>query len=60
MLGIPELVERYISKNIAAEILEIIRSFSIEDKVGYFILDNIVNNKMVMLEIVEELKFDPI
>jgi hypothetical protein len=33
VLGIPELVERHTGENIAAEILEIIRSFSIEDKV---------------------------
>ncbi|KAH8651969.1 hypothetical protein BGZ61DRAFT_289997, partial [Ilyonectria robusta] len=50
----------YTDKNITAEILEIIRLFSIKNKIGYFILNNIVNNKIVILEIVEELKFNPI
>ncbi|CAG9950545.1 unnamed protein product, partial [Clonostachys rosea f. rosea IK726] len=45
VLGIPELVERHTGENIAAEILEIIRSFGIEDKVGYFTLDNAANNE---------------
>jgi hypothetical protein len=60
VLGIPELVERHTGENIAAEILEIIRSFSIEDKVGYFTLDNAANNETAMSEIAEELKFDPV
>jgi hypothetical protein len=65
VLGIPELVERHTSENIAAEIiaaeiLEIISSFSIEDKVGYFTLDNAANNETAMSEIAEELKFDPV
>ncbi|SCO88905.1 uncharacterized protein FRV6_13033 [Fusarium oxysporum] len=60
VLGIPELVERHTGENIAAEILEIIRSFSIEDKVGYFTLDNASNNETAMSEIAEELKFDPV
>jgi len=34
VLGIQELVERHTGENIAAEILEIIKSFGIEDKVG--------------------------
>ena len=56
VLGIPELVERHTGENIAAEILEIIRSFGIEDKVGYFTLDNAANNETAMAEIAEEHK----
>ncbi|EXL39699.1 hypothetical protein FOCG_17706 [Fusarium oxysporum f. sp. radicis-lycopersici 26381] len=46
--------------SIAAEILEIIKSFSIEDKVGYFTVDNAANNETAMSEITEDLKFDPV
>lgn len=60
VLGLPELVERHCSKNIATEILEIIRSFGIGDGVGYFTLDNAANNETAMTEIAEELKFNPV
>ncbi|OAA38788.1 ABC transporter [Cordyceps fumosorosea ARSEF 2679] len=60
VLGIPELVERHSGENIAAEILDIIRSFGIEDKVGYFTLDNAANNDTAMREIAQELHFDPV
>ena len=60
VLGIPELGERHSGENIAAEILDIIRSFGIEDKVGYFTLDNAANNETAMREIAQELHFDPV
>jgi hypothetical protein len=60
VLGILELVERHTGENIAAKILKIIRSFGIKDKVGYFTLDNAINNKTTIAEITEKLKFDPV
>ena len=45
VLGIPELIERHTGENIAAEILQIIKSFGIEDKVGYFTLNNAATTK---------------
>ncbi|TQV90154.1 restless-like transposase [Cordyceps javanica] len=57
--GIPELVERCFGENIAAEILDIVRSFGVEDKMGCFTLDHAANNDTAMGEIAPELHFDP-
>jgi hypothetical protein len=58
VLGLPELMKRHTGENIAAEMLEIIRSFNIEDKVGYFMLDNAGNNDPAMEIIGRELGFN--
>lgn len=60
VLGIPELIDRHSGENIATEILDIIKSFGIEDKVGYFTLDNAPNNDTAMAEIAGELKIDAV
>jgi hypothetical protein len=51
-------MKRHTGENIAAEMLEIIRSFNIEDKVGYFTLDNAGNNDTAMEIIGRELGFN--
>ena len=38
-------------KNIAEEIIEILKSYDIRDKIGYFILDNATNNNTTMVAI---------
>ncbi|OAA58655.1 Ribonuclease H-like protein [Akanthomyces lecanii RCEF 1005] len=51
VLGIPELVQRHSGGNIAAEILDIIRSLRHRGQ---------TNNDTAMLEIAQELHFDPV
>ena len=48
VLGLPELHSRHTGNNIAAEITEIIESYEIGDKIGYFTLDNAANNDTAM------------
>ncbi|OWT42267.1 restless-like transposase [Pochonia chlamydosporia 170] len=60
VLGLPELINRHTGANIAAEVLDVISSFSIEDKLGYFTLDNAGNNDTAMEIIGRNLGFDPI
>ena len=45
VLSLPELIERHIGENIAGQIIEIIQEFEINNKLGYFTLDNASNNK---------------
>ena len=40
----PKLSTSYTSTNIVAEILDIIETYQIQDKIGYFRLDNAENN----------------
>jgi hypothetical protein len=58
VLGLPELVKRHSGENIAAEIVEVIKSFELEEKVGYFTLDNAGNNDTAMEVIAEVLGLD--
>ena len=44
--------------NIAEQIIEIIQEFEIDDKLGYFTLDNVSNNKISMDNIGFEFEFD--
>ena len=48
VLGLPELQSRHTGDNIAAEIIEILESYEIGDKIGYFTLDNAANNDTAM------------
>jgi len=58
VLGIPEIVARHTGENIAAEVLSILRSYSIQEKIGYFTLDNASNNDTAIEEIGRALGFD--
>ncbi|KAG7403263.1 putative AC9 transposase [Fusarium oxysporum f. sp. rapae] len=56
-LGLPEVSARHTGPNIAAEILDVIESYQIQDKIGYFTLDNAKNNDTAMEIIGGELGF---
>ncbi|KAJ2899378.1 restless-like transposase [Zalerion maritima] len=60
ILGAPEIVDRHTGDNIAAEIIDVIRIYGIEDKVGYFTLDNASNNDTTMEIIKKKLGFDTV
>lgn len=59
VLGIPEIAERHFGETIGAQIPSIIHEFKIEEKVGYFCLDNAANNDTAMETIADELGFEP-
>lgn len=59
VLGLPELGARHTGGNIAAQILEILESYEILDKIGYFTLDNASNMDSAMEEIGMKLGFEP-
>ena len=58
VLGVPEVSEQHFGYNIAGEILDIIHEYRIEDKVGYFTLDNAQNNDVAMEVLGAELGFN--
>ena len=53
VLGLPEIQSRYSGENITAEIIEIIESYRIGHKIGYFTLDNASNNGTAVAAIVK-------
>ncbi|KAM4063352.1 restless-like transposase [Hirsutella rhossiliensis] len=59
ILRMPELKISHSGENIAAQILEILESYEILDKVGYITLDNAGNMDTATEEIAEALGFDP-
>lgn len=59
VLGLPELKISHSGENIAAQILEILESYEILDKVGYITLDNAGNMDTATEEIAEVLGFNP-
>jgi hypothetical protein len=56
-IGVPELSVSHTGTNIAAEILDVIEAYQIQDKIGYFTLDNAENNDTAMEIIGAELGF---
>ncbi|KAI8411800.1 hypothetical protein FOFC_08407 [Fusarium oxysporum] len=56
-LGVPELRTRHFGHNIAAEILDVLDAYGIQDKIGYFTLDNAESNDKAMEVIGGELGF---
>ncbi|KAG5745099.1 hypothetical protein H9Q72_014012 [Fusarium xylarioides] len=56
-LGVPELRTRHFGHNIAAEILDALDAYGIQDKIGYFTLDNAESNDKAMEVIGGELGF---
>ncbi|EXU94994.1 hypothetical protein X797_011930, partial [Metarhizium robertsii] len=56
-LGLPEISAKHTGPNIAAEILDVIESYQIQHKIGYFTLDNVKNNDTAMEIIGAELGF---
>ena len=59
VLGLPELKIAQSGDNIAAQILEILDSYEIKDKVGYITLDNAANMDTAAEGIAFALGFDP-
>ena len=59
-LGCPQLGKRHTGENIAAEIKEVIKAFQLEEKLGYFTLDNATNNDAAMADLGSEFGFDPL
>ena len=60
VLRVPELEGRHTGINIAEQVNAILESFQIQDKVGYFILDNASNNNTAMEQLGNDLGFDGI
>jgi hypothetical protein len=58
VLGIPEVVQRHTVKTIAVHVLDIIASYEISSKVGYFTLDNATYNDTAMDTIGAALEFN--
>ena len=59
VLGLPELKISHSGENIAAQIMEILESYDILEKVGYITLDNAANMDTATEEIADALGFDP-
>lgn len=59
VLGLPELKRSHTGANIAAQILEILESYEILDKVGYITLDNAGNMDTATDEMAKVLGFEP-
>lgn len=57
-LGLPEITKRHTGENIAAEIIQVINTFEIRSKIGYFTLNNAKNNDTAMAIIGHQLGFD--
>ncbi|KAM3448285.1 hypothetical protein NHJ6243_010118 [Beauveria neobassiana] len=57
VLGVPELRLRHHGYNIAAEILDVLAAYGIQDKIRYFTLDNADSNDKAMEVIGGELGF---
>jgi hypothetical protein len=57
VLGLPEMSDRHTGDNIAEAILEVIGDYGIEEKIGYFTVDNATNNDAALKIIGEKLGF---
>ncbi|RYO79483.1 hypothetical protein DL762_008141 [Monosporascus cannonballus] len=57
-LGLPKITAAHTGPNIAAEVLDVIDTFQIRSKIGYFTLDNAKNNDTAMEVIGAELGFE--
>ncbi|KAJ2986110.1 hypothetical protein NUW58_g5187 [Xylaria curta] len=58
VLVLPDVADRHTGTNIAAEVLDVIHSYGIGHKIGYFTLDNASNNDTAMMVIGGELGFN--
>ena len=58
VLGLPEIKVRHSGENIAAEIAQILIEYSIDDKIGYFALDNARNMDSAMDQLREQFGFN--
>jgi hypothetical protein len=58
VLGVPELADQHTGENIAAEIVDVIKEFEIQDKIGYMTLDNATNMDVAAREVGDALGFN--
>ena len=58
LLSLPELVGSHKGINIAEEVGAILSEFGIQERVGYFVLDNASNNDTAVEALAEEFGFD--
>jgi hypothetical protein len=59
LLATPEQSGSHSGIEIADEVIRVIVDFGIEDKLGYFVLDNASNNDTAMQAIADKFDFDP-
>jgi hypothetical protein len=57
LLGMPQ-ASRYFGSTIAFEVLNVLKAYGIQDKIGYFTLDNAESNTIAMKVVGGELGFD--
>ena len=55
LLAIRELEEEYIDENIFQLIYDIVKEYRIEDKLGYFMIDNVMNNDITFYHLDQHL-----
>jgi hypothetical protein len=58
VLGIPEISTRHTGQNIASQVFDVLKTFRIENKVGFLTLDNAANMDTTAVEIGNLLGFD--
>jgi hypothetical protein len=59
MLAFKEMTDHHDGKAIAANVLAVIDDYDLRDKVGFFVLDNALNNDTAVAILGEMLQFDP-
>jgi hypothetical protein len=58
LLSLPEIDESHTGENIAKGIAKIIRDWGLDDRIGYFVLDNAGNNNTCIDYLSEQFNFD--
>ncbi|RWA03211.1 hypothetical protein EKO27_g11894 [Xylaria grammica] len=58
VIGIPEVSTRHTGQNIATQIIEVLKTFQIEHKIGFFTLDNAANMDTTLDKIGHTLGFN--
>lgn len=59
LLALPQLQDDHSGASIANSVLDDIKEFKIEDRLGYFMLDNASNNDTCIAELGEQVGFKP-
>ena len=58
LLSLPEIDESHTGENIAKGIAKIIRDWGLEDRIGYFVIDNAGNNNTCIDQLSAQFNFD--
>lgn len=59
LLATPEQSDSHAGGEVAEQVIRVIKDFGIQDKLGFFVLDNAPNNDTAMQFIADEFNFDP-